>query len=613
MSGICGLVSLDGAPVEARALRAMASAMAFRGPDRLDVRTGAGAGFAHALLRTDPESPGQAQPLSFDGRTWLVADVRIDARDELRRALAARGRRVEAACEDAALVLHAWHAWGEDCVTHLLGDYALAIWEADRRRLFLATDRFGVKPLFHARVGEAVAFGNTFDSLRAHSGVGDDPDESALADFLLFERSLEPGATGLAAIRRVPPASRMTFDRGGVRCEAYWHPPQDTQVDFRRAGDYAERFREVLQLAVDDRLRARRVTVQMSGGLDSTALAALARRSLCARHAPFDLRAHTVVYDSLLPDEERHFSTLAARSLGIPVTHHAGDEDRLYGGFERYAARFPEPFHGPDLGVGFAALEAAAGRARVTLTGYDGDALLNDSPKPYWLWLVRRGRWLELARSTARHAWRRRRLWPRSRGEQTPAPPFPEWIQEALSTRLGLRERWEAFHRKSHPRHALRPNAHARLADMLETPALFDQYDAGVTGLALECRHPFLDLRVVEFCLALPPEPWCVGKEVLRRAMDGILPAAIVRRPKTPLAGWAGRELMRREDSAWVDAFVAAPQLDPYVKRRSIPRVCGNPDALSAWAALRPLTLDLWLRHLNQPRTASEEIRHETA
>ena len=617
MSGFCGIVHRDGRPVPPQELAAMASRIAFRGPDGRESRIEESAGLAHALLRTDPDAPAEPQPLSLDGRTWIVADARIDAQRELRRSLVAIGRADAATCGDATLILHAWHAWGEDCVRRLLGDFAFAIWDAAARRLFCARDRLGVKPFFHAHVGDRFIFSNAFESVRAHSAVPDGLDDLAMADFLLFERSLDPRSTGFAAIRRLPAAGWLSLARDGVRTGTYWAPPRDHGVRYRREGDYAEHLRELLEHAVSDRLRTTRVAIQMSGGLDSTTLATLARRALAARGGPFEIHAHAIVYDRLLPDEERRFSTLAAAAIGIPVHHLAADGYALYERFEDFQARFPAPFHGADIIAGLDSQRAAAAHARVLLTGYDGDALLSEPPRPYFRWLWRHRKLATLAGSLVRHGLRRRRPWPRSWGAPAapkPTPAFPEWIRADLVSRLALRDRWQAFHASVSENHELRPHAYGCLAEIMRTPALFDQYDPSVTGLPLDVRHPFFDLRVVEFCLGLPPHPWCDGKEVLRRAANGLLPEAIRRRPKTGFSGFAGQLLLAHPRSRWIDAFDAAPQLDAYVERRRIPAVHGSArPPLEAWRDLRPLSLDRWLRHALPAPIANEELHHETA
>jgi asparagine synthase (glutamine-hydrolysing) len=403
--------------------------------------------------------------------------------------------------------------------------------------------------------------------------------------------------------------------REGIATRVYWTAPRDLGIAYRRAGDYAERLRELLAQAVADRLRSPRIAVQMSGGLDSTAVAALAREALARRQRPFDLRAHTIVYERLVPDTERAYAQLAAGALGIPLHLVPGDDHALYERFDAHAARFPAPYHGPDVVVGFDSLRSAATHARVVLTGYDGDTILDESPRPYLRSLLRSGHFARAMAGAMRQAIAQRRAWPKRApaGPRSREPDFPEWLEPGLVARLGLRERWRRYHAEPAEPHALRPAAHRFLGQIQRTPSLFDQYDAGVTGLPLECRHPFLDLRVVQFCLALPPEPWCVRKHALREAMRGLLPDAIRLRPKTPLAGWPGAALLAQPRSRWVDSFAAVPGLDRYVERRSIPGVSGSKRPLEDWKHLRPLTLNLWLRRMQPAMSDKREARHEIA
>ena len=156
MSGIVGVLNLDGAPVDRGLLDRMTAYLAFRGPDRQHVWTSNQVGFGHALLKTTEESEREEQPFTLDGRRWIVADARVDARQDLIAAL--KGCRqhdevheeIESKATDAELILRAYCVWGEDCVGHLLGDFTFAVWDEPRRRLFCARDHLGVKPFFYA-------------------------------------------------------------------------------------------------------------------------------------------------------------------------------------------------------------------------------------------------------------------------------------------------------------------------------------------------------------------------------------------------------------------------------------------------------------------------------
>ena len=131
------------------------------------------------------------------GRVWIVADARIDGRPELRSALADAGWAPDADVPDAELVVRAYLAWGPDCVHHLMGDFAFAIWDAPAQRLFCARDHLGGKPFFYARIGAGVIVSNTLNCLRRHPGVSRELNDQAIADFLLFGHNAEPDTTAL--------------------------------------------------------------------------------------------------------------------------------------------------------------------------------------------------------------------------------------------------------------------------------------------------------------------------------------------------------------------------------------------------------------------------------
>src|SRR5215212_5986209 len=152
MSGICGVIHLDGAPVEPEILKEMAKAAAHRGPDGIRYWTDDNAALAHLALNITPESLREQQPLVSCGNDLvLTADARIDNRGELIRALGAKGYLPEAEPTDGELILAAYRCWGEECPARLVGDFAFAIWDARRKRLFAARDALGGMRAFYYR------------------------------------------------------------------------------------------------------------------------------------------------------------------------------------------------------------------------------------------------------------------------------------------------------------------------------------------------------------------------------------------------------------------------------------------------------------------------------
>lgn len=606
MSGIVGIVNLNGAPVDRALLERMTSFIAYRGPDAQQVWCEDNLGFGHTMLRTTFEAATERQPLSFDGQVWLTADARIDDRDELIRKLKASGRELKSP-NDAELILHAYHVWGESCVNHLLGDFAFAIWDGPLRKLFCGRDHFGVKPFDYARIGDCLIFSNTLNCIRQHPAVSNELNEQAIGDFLLSGGNLEISTTAFADISRLPAAHVLTCQDGVVQTRCYWELAADNETRYRRASDYVERFKELLHQAVADRLRARNVGVLMSGGLDSTTVAAAARELASNGSADLVLRAYTIAYDWLIPDRERHYAGLAADALGVPLSCLVVDDYQLYRDWTKPRLRRPEPSNQKLLAINADHFEQVAGDNRVALTGWEGDGVFRESPRRYFEGLWRRGRLGRLAVDLWRYVRTQGRvpaigLRPAIKsffGRPIPDEPLtiPKWLNEDFSARLNLRERWEQMHQSGDGSHARRPTAFLIYSPRIWA-GFFESYDPGVTGFPLEVRHPLFDLRLMDYLLSLPPVPWCINKELVRLATRGILPEEVRLRPKTPLVGDNDTELLGRPGSEWIDNFEPTPRLAKYVNRAAIPRLFGETDPSEVSVNTRPLSLNFWLECL---------------
>jgi asparagine synthase (glutamine-hydrolysing) len=601
-----GMVQRDGAAVDRALLQRLTDSLTFRGPDGQGIWSDGPVGLGHTRLGTTRESECERQPCTLDGQVWVTADARIDGRSGLIPALVAKGRSVPGGATDAELVLHAYHAWGEDCVEHLIGDFAFALWDGRCRRLFCARDHLGAKPFFYADIADTLLVGNTLNCLRLHPGVSDRLNDLAIADFLLFGENEELDTTAFADIRRLPPAHTLTWSAAGLRLRRYWELAPGAPIQYRRAGDYVEHFRELLDAAVGDRLGTGRVAVSMSGGLDSGTIAATARRLLAGRHASFDLRAYTVVYDRLIPDQERYYAGLVARQLGIPIEFLAADD---YGLFERRAGDEvgrPEP--AVDLLPALAAdlVERVAARGRVILFGWDGDAALGATLGPHFAGLLRAGRFGRIAGDLAWHLRTQRtlpqvglRTWLRRRLGKVPrnASGLPGWLNPAFVARLDLRARWEAVNRM-HERDVSSPRGVAyQMYRLPNIPYILESYDAGVTRLPLEIWNPLLDLRLLEYLLSLPPIPWCVGKSLLRIMMRDVLPREVCERPKSPLDVDPYVERVRQEGAGRCRDLAPTPALEYYVNVEEVRRCLGSEDISAAWRDdIRPYCLNDWLR-----------------
>jgi asparagine synthase (glutamine-hydrolysing) len=399
------------------------------------------------------------------------------------------------------------------------------------------------------------------------------------------------------------PAHTLTCGTDGISLRRYWVLPVSPPIHHKRPKECVEQFRELLDQAVADRVRTNHAAVLMSGGLDSPTVAASAQRTLARSKSPGRLCAYTEVFGSLIPDEEGHYAGLVAEALKIPIELRLNDEIESWKHENHESDHRPEPVHTPWSDGGRTQMRQIASRNRVVLTGIGGDPTLSSLLSVHFWRLLKKKKFGAALAGALRYLTaegRYSRLYLRTRLERWFSPKsqvsyYPGWLNRGLERRLGLRERWETLIQASTPNAPERPTAYEAMVDPM-WPSLFESYDPGVTLVPLQVCHPFFDLRLVDFLLALPALPWCSDKELLREAARGILPDAVRLRRKSPLLADPLIALLQRPESAWVDLFEGTPELNQYVERSAIPRVFRETDVWSAWIHLRPISLDCWLR-----------------
>jgi len=607
MSGFVGIVHLDGSPADGELLERLTAAIDYRGPDAHGVWVQRNAAFGHTMLRTTFEAARERQPCTLDGECWITADCRVDAREDLIRALASRGRDARKENTDPELILHAYAAWGTDCVHHLIGDFAFAIWDGRNRRLFCARDHMGIKLFHYAKKGNTLIFGNTLNCLRLHPSVTERLNDAAIADFLLFGSNLEPATTAFDDIRCLPPAHTMIWQEmaDDPQIERYWTVPIDPPLRYRRSGDYIDHFLDLLRAAVRDRLRTDRVGLFMSGGIDSTGIAAIARE-LAGDPAKVDVQAYTAVFDRLIPDEERHYAGIAAAHLRIPVHFHPRDDDQILSRGALPGTPLADPFFvsefGPDADSGVPG--AIARQARVALYGEGPDNALTYEWKSYVKHELAHARYGTLLREAIAFPFlfgtvpllRRLSRAPASSDGSAAYDGFPAWLNPEFAQRLRLRERIEhaGANGGASTVHPARPHAHAGFLTH-GWRALFEPYDPGITRLPLEVRHPYLDVRMIRYLLAVPVIPWCRGKYLVRRAFRPYLPAAVTERPKTPVAAFPPFVSWQK---AGCPALAPSDAVSGYVDVAALSAMAVSPAVF--FASLRILALDIFLQSVQE-------------
>ncbi len=599
-----GILQRNGAPVERTLLQNLVHFLNYRGPDGREIWVEGNVGLGHTLLQTTWESRGERQPASLEGRFWIAADARLDGRDELREKLKRSGRRVASSAADSELILWAYAAWGAQCVDELRGEFSFGIWDARAKKLFCARDHFGIKPFYYAQLGDFFVFSNTLNCVRLHPGVSGELNEAAIGDFLLFGLNYDEATTTFRDIQRLPPAHSLTISPEGLRTRRYWAPPTDGRIRYARDEDYVEHFQVLLRAAVEDRLRTYRAGILLSGGLDSSAVAAVAKEVSAKSAQATEIRGYTHIYESLIPDRDGEYARETGEFLRIPIQFLPMDYAQLFERWDEPEFHLPEPANDPLFAGFLDSCRTISADCRVLLSGEGIDNLMDFQMWPYLQDLRRTGEWRRLCSEMANYLWVRPFPWrgiltrgKRLIGKDPEIPTFPKWLAPDFVRRANLEARWKELN--EHPvapsGHPILPNAHASLS-LPQWTHMFELENAGATPYPLEVRYPFLDLRIVNYVLALPPFPWFFRKMLLREAMAGRLPERVRTRPKTALQGDPVSAQVRRVGAELFNKIQWSREAERYIDRTALTTVHGNMNAVEISDSLRPWCLNIWLQ-----------------
>lgn len=625
MSGINGLWYPDGRPGAADELAIMQRLTAHRGPDGGGVWTGRGIAFGQQLLASATEdTAAAARPAVHPCGAVLVGDLRLDNRREL-AALALPADHAGDAT-DARLALAAYVHWGERFVEHLLGDFAIAVWDPRTTKIVLARDPLGVRPIYWSLRSGMLAFSSEIRALRSLSWVDDRIDEARLADHLV-DREDDREATFHSGIRRLPPATllRWRSHREALEKRVYWRPEVDHELAARSDAAYAEGFRERLELAVARRLRASTpVAVSLSGGLDSGSIACVGQSLLDRRGDALQLFSQR--YDGCPGGDERHYVSAVSRQLGLDPIWVSSEGLSPLTGIDRMTARLEAPLNNPMATFGLRFWEAVRGAGcRVVVDGFDGDIAV--SYNFYYLSELLRAGQIRAACSEAvgisRHyfdelvspwsvLWRRGlrpllprldRWWRPFRSTHDGLGLGSSLVRRGFARRSGLRERLRASDRAAA---ALRTARDRHCADIVHglVAYAFEGTNKLCAASGLEPRHPFFDRELIEYCVALPRVQRMAGgvtRGVVRRAMAGVLPDSVRTRTDKfdptaffvdSLNRWDRPRLMAARDDT---LRAVSPFVDAVRARRVFDRFCARPTADDAFTVWRLHALARWL------------------
>jgi asparagine synthase (glutamine-hydrolysing) len=618
MCGLAGVLHLRGEPIARETLRRMTDAIAHRGPDGEGHWTDGPVGLGHRRLAIIDLSPGGRQPmLTPDGDLALVYNGEIYNYQELRAELQALGHRFTSS-SDTEVLLHAYREWGRGCLDRLNGMFAFAVWDRTRRQLFLARDRYGIKPLYCWTDGTRFAFASEIKALFRVPGFRRDVCLPALHQYFTFQ-NIFTDETLFEGVRLLPPGHTMVVADGQVHePEPYWDYRFGIDTVAMSEDDCVDELFSCFRgAAVRQLVSDVPVGSYLSGGMDSGSLTAIASSHLGRIHsftAGFDLTSASGIelgFDERLPAE---MMAHRFKTEHYEVVLHAGDMEQVMGDLI---------WHLEDLRVGqsypnYYVARLASRFVKVVLSGAGGDELFGGYP---W-------RYFQVAGSRSADEYFRNyyAFWQRLVADEDK----PRLFQPDIARRLSGHSTFDVF-RGVFDRHPLE----LETSEDYINHSLYFEAKTFLHGLlvvedkvsmahGLESRVPFLDDRLVEFAMRVPVrykveqslvqaavdeddivkrQRWrnsSEGKTVLRKAMARLIPREIAERRKQGFSGpydsW-----YRGESLDYIQRLLSSPQARyrAYLDPRFVSRIIGEHTAahknhrLLIWSLL---CFEVWLR-----------------
>ena len=618
---MCGIAGFAGWPLGAeeagRSVRAMCDAILHRGPDDSGYFVAPEVALGMRRLSIIDVAGGQQPIGNEDGSVQVVFNGEIYNHHEVRRDLVGRGHRFRTR-SDTETIVHLYEEMGEAFVERLRGMFAIALWDVRAKRLVLARDRVGIKPLSYWVTPDGIAFCSELRSLLALDRFPRRLDDRGMAAFLSLGYVPDP-LSAFAGVAKLPPGHVLTWSaERGVAVQRYWTPvvAETPVVDEASA---VERLRELLAAAVGSHLEAEvPLGAFLSGGLDSSTVVALMARGAAIEPHTFSIGFDDVAFNEA-PHARRVAEAIGTRHTELVVRP---DADRW---IEGIVGIFDEPFADSSALPTYVVSWLARQHVTVSLSGDGGDELFGGYTR--YLDALRRPTLPAWGRSVLRAVGRalphvapgRGRLLDRARSREAAyagtvsfplAPVDGGMAAHRLVPRDGefgdlLADAFAAAHARDFVSQMTLVDVATYLPGDILT-----KVDRVSMAVSLEARVPLLDHALVEFALALPAGLKIrdgVGKQVFRRAIRGLVPPAVLDHPKlgfaVPVGAWFRGPLRHRLDRLSATDGGLYDVLDRASVRRLVREhlMRRRDHSTALW---RALVLQLWLDHLDAGRLA---------
>jgi len=660
MSGIVGICATDGHSINPTSIKTMLASLAHRGPDGKNAWHESSIALGHLMLRTTPESLFEKLPLtSKTGNFILTADARIDNRDELIITLELPNN--PAKITDSQLVLAAFEKWREHCPEYLVGAFAFVLWDRQQQALFCARDHLGVKPFYYYQSTQEFLFASEIKALLSLPQVPRQINDTRIADYLSMMME-DKSITTYQDIFRLPPGHCLYISQTATRIWSYWNLQPGPQINLASDDAYAQEFKRIFTEAVRCRLRsALPIGSQLSGGLDSSSVTCTAQQIL---EQTGQTTLHTIsnIFDDVPECDERPFIKAVLQTGHFQSHFVHADRVSPVADLSHIWQFEDEAFVGPNHFLPWQLnRKAQEVGIRVFLDGFDGDTtvchgvlrlnelasagewasfkheaqalsqhfdcspqrLLHQYGLPVLLNLTQKFRWIAFARAVhqihehfqvsrkqivwqyglkAFHPKHTYQWWPHF--SQTKCPPL---INRHLAKRIQFEQRLQTLGTETHTAKTVQEDHWQSLTTGLLTFVL-ELLDRAAAAFSLEARHPFMDKRLIEFCLGVPADQklkhgW--SRMILRQALVDVLPETIRwRGGKTSMTPNFLHGMLTLDQEIFEDIIRCPPQeirhyIDLNVLQDAYARITSgaqvrNADILTVWKAT---VLALWLRN----------------
>lgn len=625
MSGIAGIIYYDGTPVERHLLDKMTSLIRHRGPDGLRCEIRGQAGLGHALLAMSETERVHKHPVwTSDGSCGIVADARLYNRDELMNWLY-DVRWLGDDPSDAALILAAYERWGIDLLQKLDGDFAFVIWNGETKQIFAARDPFGAKPLIYRHEANRFLFGSEAKQILTMPGVPLEVDDIIVGEYL-FSRFEDPNRTFFEGVKRILPAHWLLVQEGRLKQVRYWNPDPENETFYSNTQDYYDHFRNLLKKAVQKRLQSDYpITVELSGGLDSSSIAVLAGAVYQETKQLFPPLTFVSAVFPGFPCDESDYQKAVLRQQPFSQQAYNPLSGPMFTGLESDIWQMDAPYVDLHRSMFFEETRIMAETgSRILLTGFGGDEVVDDYE--YFQDLTKRGHLPRLVRDG----------WVYHQGSikgmksllidsvRTLTPPSvrqvyrnirrhtswqtPEWANPELVRSFTARPSVKAISAAG-----FKSLTQAAVFEYVSSPWLFwsqDMFERRSAYQAFEIRHPFFDRPLIEYVLSIPFDQrfndgkW---KYLLKRGLAGDLPEELLRRQtKVTFESFTAYLLQRDMDKIKQVLFNEDEwKSEPYVQREKAVALFENfqwktgENALGIRGVRNIIVLELFLRSIS--------------